>query len=138
MIALKFEEPAGGGVGDARSLAKVYSILANGGQELNISPETLEILTNYTESPEDDNYDLVMGFETIGSSGGYAKPTKTFNFGSNRAFGFLGTGGSFAFADPEYNIGYAYVMNKMDFYGMNDPREIAIREAIYRCIKRLN
>ena len=135
---LKYEDPAGGGVGEARALARVYSILANGGQELKISPETLEILATYTESPEDGNYDLVMGFETIGSSGGYAKPTKIFNFGSDKAFGFLGTGGSFAFADPKYKIGYAYVMNKMDFYGMNDPREIALREAMYRCIANLN
>lgn len=133
---LKYEDPAGGGAGEARALAKVYSVLANGGQELNISSETLEFLIKYTKSPEDGNYDQVMGFETIGSSGGYAKPTETFNFGSDLAFGFLGTGGSFAFADPKYKIGYAYVMNKMDFYGMNDPRETALRGAMYKCIRK--
>ena len=45
---------------------------------------------------------------------------------------------SFAFADPELGIGFAYVMNKMDFYGTGDPREVALREAMYRCIENLD
>jgi len=42
---LKYEDPAGGGVGEARALAKIYGILAMGGEELGISPEALEILS---------------------------------------------------------------------------------------------
>ncbi|UCG43312.1 MAG: serine hydrolase, partial [candidate division WOR-3 bacterium] len=80
--------------------------------------------------------DVVMGIKTLGSPAGYAKPTELFDFGSESAFGFTGSGGSFAFADPEYGLGYAYVMNKMDFYGMNDPREVALRETVYACIDR--
>ncbi|UCG43357.1 MAG: beta-lactamase family protein, partial [candidate division WOR-3 bacterium] len=119
---LRYEEAAGGGAGEARALAKIYGILATGGNELGISPQTMEWFTRYTEPPTDGDIDVVMGIKTLGSPAGYAKPTELFDFGSRSAFGFTGSGGSFAFADPEYGLGYAYVMNKMDFYGMNDPR----------------
>ena len=59
-------------------------------------------------------------------------------FGSTpRAFGAPGAGGSFAFADPDARLGYAYVMNKLDFYLENDPREKALRDAVYRAMARL-
>lgn len=46
------------------------------------------------------------------------------SFGSSpRAFDTPGAGGSFAFADPDARLGYAYVMNKTDFYMIDDPRE---------------
>jgi CubicO group peptidase (beta-lactamase class C family) len=53
---------------------------------------------------------------------------------SPRAFGTPGAGGSFAFADPDARLGYAYVMNKTDFYIIDDPREKALRDAIDRAI----
>jgi CubicO group peptidase (beta-lactamase class C family) len=56
---------------------------------------------------------------------------------SPRAFGAPGAGGSFAFADPDARLGYAYVMNKMDFYLADDPREKPLRDAVYRAIARL-
>ena len=57
---------------------------------------------------------------------------------SQRAFGTPGAGGSFAFADPDTRLGYAYVMNKMDFYMFDDPREKPLRDAVHRAIKRLS
>jgi hypothetical protein len=41
---------------------------------------------------------------------------------------------SFAFADPDACLGYAYVMNKMDFFLHDDPREKALRDALYRAL----
>ena len=43
---------------------------------------------------------------------------------------------SFAFADPDARLGYAYVMNKLDSYLVDDPREKALRDAIYRALTR--
>ena len=134
---LSYEEPSGGGVGDARSLAKIYGLLAIGGEELGINSETLSLMTEYAEPAVEGSLDAVMGFESHGSKLGHLKPDSVFDYGSDAAFGFSGTGGSFAFADPEYGIGYAYVMSKMDYYGINDPREAALREALYRCVTTL-
>lgn len=47
-----------------------------------------------------------------------------------------GAGGSFGFADPDARVGYAYVMNKLNFYLVDDPREKALRDAIYRAIAK--
>jgi CubicO group peptidase (beta-lactamase class C family) len=61
-------------------------------------------------------------------------PTLGF-FDSAAAFiAVVGYGGSFAFADPDARLGYAYVMNKLDFYSFDDPREKALRDAVYRAI----
>ncbi|MCD4696919.1 MAG: beta-lactamase family protein [Bacteroidales bacterium] len=139
---LRLEEVSGGGAGEARALAKIYSILAEGGEELRISPETINILIKRAVLPKDGNYDEVMGIKSSGdivgwSCAGFKKNDETFEFGSELAFGFYGTGGSFAYADPDNKIGYAYVMNKMDWYTMNDPREIALRVAMFNSISKL-
>jgi len=66
------------------------------------------------------------------------RPGPTVFFGaSQRAFGAPGAGGSFAFADPDAHLGYAYLMNKLDFYLENDPREKALRDAVYQSMGRL-
>ena len=63
---------------------------------------------------------------------GFLRPGPDVAFGSSpRAFGAPGAGGSFAFADPDARLGYAYVMNKMDFCMIDDPREKALRDAVY-------
>ncbi len=66
---------------------------------------------------------------------GFLRPGPTVLFGSSEhAFGAPGAGGSFGFADPDARVGYAYVMNKMNFYLIDDPREKALRDALYRAI----
>ena len=40
--------------------------------------------------------------------------------------------------DPDADLGYAYVTNKFDFYLIDDPREKALRSAIYRAVARLS
>ena len=41
-------------------------------------------------------------------------------------------------ADPDARLGYAYVMNRLDFYLSDDPREKASRDAVYRAIAYLD
>jgi CubicO group peptidase (beta-lactamase class C family) len=132
---LEVELPAGNGVGTARAMARAYSAFAEGGAELGISPETFARLTAPAEfvPPKD----VVLGVPSYFSLG-FLRPGPDVTFGSSpRAFGTPGAGGSFAFADPAACLGYAYVMNKLGFYLLDDPREKALRDAIYRAIGKL-
>jgi CubicO group peptidase (beta-lactamase class C family) len=133
---LEIEIPSGNGVGTARAMARAYSAFAEGGAELGITPATFASLT---ASPEvSRTRDEVMGVPSFLSLG-FLKPGPDLSFGtSQRAFGTPGAGGSFAFADPDARLGYAYAMNKMDFHMFDDPREKALRDAIHRAIKRLS
>ncbi len=133
---LAVEIPAGNGVGTARAIARAYSAFAEGGGELGITPATFAQLTAPPEfAPPMDE---VMGVPAWYSLG-YLRPGPDVIFGSSpRAFGTPGAGGSFAFADPDARLGYAYVMNKLDFYLFDDPREKALREAVHRAIRRLS
>jgi CubicO group peptidase (beta-lactamase class C family) len=106
------EFPSAGGIGQASSIARAYSVFANGGHELGLTSETLATLKAPALSPADGRKDLVL-HTNISFSVGFLKPFSGFRFGSNeKAFGTAGSGGSFGFADPDAQVGYAYVMNK--------------------------
>jgi CubicO group peptidase (beta-lactamase class C family) len=127
---LEVELPAGNGVGTARAIARAYSAFATGGAELGITAQTLARLA----APPEPARDEVLGVPSCFSLG-FLRPGPDLAFGSSpRAFGAPGAGGSFAFADPDMGLGYGYVMNKLDFYLENDPREKALRDATYRAI----
>ena len=64
---------------------------------------------------------------------GLAKPVPLCVFGSSdKAFGTPGFGGSFGFADPDTGTGFAYLMNRLGFHLCSDPRELAVRQALFR------
>ena len=131
------EIPAANGLADARSIAKLYSIFANGGDEIGLRQETLEDLMADAILPSEGVRDLVMHSNTVFSLG-FMKPNPDFDFASSgRGFGTPGAGGSFGFADPEARLGMAYIMNKMGSYLVDDPREKALRDAVYRAVSKL-
>ena len=131
---LEVEVPAGNGVGTARALARAYSAFAEGGAEVGLTPETFARIT--APPVMAGGRDVVLGVPSWFSLG-FLRPGPAVSFGSSpRAFGAPGAGGSFAFADPNVRLGYAYVMNRLDFYLENDPREKALRTAVYRALAR--
>ena len=133
---LETEVPAGNGVGTARAIARAYSAFAEGGAELGITPETFARITAPPEAAR--ARDEVLGVASYFSLG-FLRPGPDLAFGSSpRAFGAPGAGGSLGFADPDARLGFAYVMNKLDFYLENDPREKALRDAVYRAIARVH
>jgi CubicO group peptidase (beta-lactamase class C family) len=125
------EMPAWNGIGTARSVAKLYGSVATGGSDLGMTTPTLDALTKPAEPPTDGLRDKVLHIDTTYSLG-FVKPFPKWVFGSSeKAFGTAGAGGSFGFADPDTGIGFAYTMNRMGFHIWNDPRELALRNALF-------
>jgi CubicO group peptidase (beta-lactamase class C family) len=129
VYARSLEVPSGGGVGTARAIARAYSAFATGGQDLQLRPETLQLLTAPAIPAEHGFYDECMKGE-MRFSLGFCKPGPTSPFGHPGSFGHPGAGGSFGFADPEAGVGYAYVTNRMGTTLPFDPRDVALRNAL--------
>jgi hypothetical protein len=55
-------------------------------------------------------------------------------FGSASSFGSPGPGGALGFADPTAAIGYADVTNQMGTRLTGDPRDVALRQALYAAL----
>ena len=126
------EIPAGNGTGTARSVAKLYGSAATGDAELGLSAGVRDALAGAAVPPTGRLRDKVLQVPTSYSLG-FGKPTSTFVFGSSdRAFGWPGAGGSFGFADPDTGIGFGYVMNRMCMHLFSDPRELSLRQALFR------
>ncbi len=100
--------PAGNGQSDARSLARLYGLLATGGGDL-ISADGLAAATAERYRGPDVSMGLPTSFAAgfrLGDDTGWFGP-------SLKAFGHTGWGGAFAFADPEAGLGVAFVTNRM-------------------------
>jgi CubicO group peptidase (beta-lactamase class C family) len=124
------EMPAANGTGTARSVARLYGSAAIGSPDLALSPGVRDALETPATPPTGGLRDKVLHIDTRFSLG-FIKPFSKFVFGSSeKAFGTPGVGGSFGFADPDTGIGFAYVMNRMGFHVWNDPRELALRQAL--------
>ena len=133
-LSLEVELPAGNGVGTARAMARAYAAFADGGAEVGVGPRTIASITAEPTLP--GAKDEVLGLPAWYALG-FLRPGPNGFFGSTpRAFGTPGAGGSFAFADPDARLGYAYVMNRLGYHLLDDPREKALRDAIYRAIAR--
>ena len=124
------EVPAGGGVGTARAIARAYSVFATGGKELGLRAETLQELTAPAIPASRGFYDECMKSD-VEFSLGFMKNNPGFPFGHRGSFGAPGAGGSLGFADPVAQIGYGYVPNRKGVTFTGDPRDVAIRHALY-------
>ena len=126
------EMPAGNGIGTARSIAQLYGDAATGGSGIGLSSTTLEALKGPAVPPTNGLHDKLLHLD-VSWSLGFLKPPVPSIFGSSdHAFGTCGAGGSFGFADPDTGTGFAYVPNKMGFHLVSDPRELALRQALFR------
>jgi CubicO group peptidase (beta-lactamase class C family) len=122
-----------GGIGNAHSLAKFYAMLANGG-ELDgrrfFSAKTLSWMATALV----DGVDRVFQIPTAFSAGFMKNPKQAKRRVPRRStssFGHPGAGGSFAFADPENNISFAYVMNQMEQSLLPNEKSLRLVDAIY-------
>ena len=133
IYARNFEVPSGGGVGTARAIAHAYSVFASGGRDLQLRAETLQALSAPPITAAHGFYDEgLMG--DVRFSLGFMKPSPDWPFGSESSFGSPGSGGSLGFADPQACVGYAYVTSQMGTTLTGDPRDLALRNAVYTSI----
>ena len=134
VYARNLEVPSGGGVGTARAIAHAYSVFATGGRELGLrrrdparagragDPVGQRVLRRLHESRRrpvlarlhEVEFRLAVRQRALVRS--------------------PGAGGSLGFADPEAGIGYAYVTSQMGGSLRGDPRDVALRDALYEAI----
>ncbi|MGA7912601.1 MAG: serine hydrolase domain-containing protein [Candidatus Dormiibacterota bacterium] len=132
VYARNLEIPSGGAVASASGIAQAYSVFATGGHELGLREETLKKLMAPAVAPVHGFHDECLKVDVCFSLG-FMKPSPSNSFGHPSSFGAPGSGGSFGFADPQARIGYAYVPNQMGAH-LQDPRDMALRTAMYRSI----
>jgi CubicO group peptidase (beta-lactamase class C family) len=130
VYARNLEVPAGGAVGTARAIAHAYGVFATGGRPLGLLQRTLDLLAAPAIPPARGFYDECTKAE-VQFSLGFMKPSQIWRFGSPSSFGHPGSGGSLGFADPAAGVGYAYVTSRMGTRLTGDPRDVALREALY-------
>ncbi|MFI0242659.1 serine hydrolase domain-containing protein [Streptomyces sp. NPDC016845] len=129
------EIPAAGGHGTARGVAALYGLFTGQGRSDGrqvLSPQAAERVREGQGSCQD----LVLGaaFEHDTEIGlGLWLSGRSNSYGPNpRAVGHDGFGGSFGLADPEAGISIGYVMNRMGTHMADDPRKMALIDAVYK------
>jgi CubicO group peptidase (beta-lactamase class C family) len=130
VYARNLEVPSGNAVGTARAIARAYSVFATGGRELGLRKETLDLLAAPAIPPTRGFYDECLKGE-VQFSLGFMKPSAGWPFGRAHSFGSPGSGGSLGFADPTTGVGYAYVTSQAGTTLTGDPRDVALRKALY-------
>jgi CubicO group peptidase (beta-lactamase class C family) len=128
------EVPSGSGVGTARAIARAYSAFATGGRELGLRQATLDLLAAPATAPARGFHDECMKSDNVQFSLGFMKSTNQWPFGGARSYGAPGAGGALGFADPDAGIGYAYVTSRMGTRLTGDPRDVALRDALYAAL----
>ena len=122
-----------GGIGNASSLAKFYAMLASGG-EMNdrryFMPETITQMTTTLASGIDRILQIPTAFSAGFMKDGPGSSRRIFG-PSDSAFGHPGAGGSHAFADPENDLAFAYVMNQMEQSVLPNEKSLRLVDAIY-------
>jgi CubicO group peptidase (beta-lactamase class C family) len=122
---------------NARAMARLYGGLACegalNGKQL-ISADTLRV----AQTEAIAGYDPVIGTEMRYSTG-FEMSTKTATpMGpSRRAFGYVGAGGAFSFADPDTRLGFGYTPNFMHAGYGPGPCGLPLVEAANESVRKL-
>ena len=126
------EIPAGNGITDARSMARMYASLIGDGVD-GVRLFTDETVKRVSTEQVNDS-DEVMGIKSRFGLGFYLYVEGS-NMVQDGVFGHGGAGGSIGFADPKADIGFGYVMNSMQMVGDDDPRTVSLAQAVHASLK---
>jgi CubicO group peptidase (beta-lactamase class C family) len=135
--------PAANGTFDARSLARLYAVLAEGGELDGVrltSPSSIALFGTKTFSGPSALWEGLVSTDALESSelryalgfeGDFGEAPQPWRFGpSIRAFGHLGAGGQIGFADPERRVSVAFVRN----HHTDWTASTALVDALYGCL----
>ncbi|MGZ4736769.1 MAG: serine hydrolase domain-containing protein [Acidimicrobiia bacterium] len=125
------EVPAAGGITDARSLARMYaaSVSDVDGVRLLTPEQVKDASTQRSVGPDVVILDLDLQWGL-----GFNVNAGLLQLGGPRSFGHFGMGGSTGWADPEAEIAFGYVMNKMELALAGDLRSYGLVNACYDAI----
>ncbi|HEC38929.1 hypothetical protein LCGC14_2192710 [marine sediment metagenome] len=127
------EIPAAGGHGNARSVARVASAIACGGE---VDGTRLMSMETINKALEEQIYgpDLVIGVP-IRFGLGFGLQSEEMTFLRPKTLWWAGAGGSFVGMDTKNKLSYSYVMNKMEMDITGDQRSIKLIETLYSCLE---
>jgi CubicO group peptidase (beta-lactamase class C family) len=105
------EIPAANGIGEARGIARMYASCIGevDGFRLLTDDQLKQATTQLTKGPNKILLDLDIQFGL-----GFMLRSPFIPLGGPRSFGHFGAGGSVGWADPDSELAFGYVMNKMD------------------------
>ena len=125
------EIPSANGQGNARGLAKIYSLIVPEDNSLKLLKDDT---VNQMTTMQIEGRDLVLAVQVRWGVGFILNKHKVIYGPVESAFGHSGYGGSCAFGDPENKIGVSYVMNRMLDNFNADGRSIELINATYDCL----
>ena len=139
------ETPSAGSKCSARGLAKLASVMANGGA------------LHGVQLMGDDAYNAIHGnpiwrnmlaMDVAFTQGGLAAFSKRgsedsvltqgLNYGREGFFGWMGLGGSIFQCHPEYKIGFGYVPTSLNVLDLVNERGKAYQTEVLRCVEKLS
>jgi len=125
------EIPAAGGIGDARSIAKLYAACV--GEVDGIRVLTADEVKLATVQQTSGPNRVLMGFD-LQFGLGFIVPSSLITLGGPNSFGHFGAGGSVGWADPDAGFGFGYVMNNMALGLAGDTRSYDLVNACYAAV----
>ena len=125
------EIPSANGQGNARGLAKFYSLIVPEDNSIKLLKDDT---VNQMTTMQIEGRDLVLAVQVRWGVGFILNKHKVIYGPVESAFGHSGYGGSCAFGDPENKIGVSYVMNRMLDNFNADGRSIELINATYDCL----
>lgn len=125
------EIPAANGICDARSLARLYAACVGevDGTRLLTADQVKAAIAPRTHGPNFILMDMEVEFGL-----GFMLNQGIIALGGPSSFGHFGAGGSVGWGDPDAELGFGYVMNRMDIGLAGDVRSLNLVNACYAAI----
>ncbi len=121
------EIPAGNGISNARSMAKLYAATLGPVDGIQLLDEPVRDRARAQATPEGEVDACLMGPTTFGM--GFMVHGPFTLYSGPGSYGHPGAGGSVAFADPARDLAFAYVMNTMATNLAGDTRAQQLADA---------